>query len=163
MDSRQAILATLEMADFIAKGYLSDLTEAELMARPVPGANHIAWQLGHLINSERDMVEAVCPGTMAPLPAGFKEAHSKETASSDDPSKFLRKDDYLKLHDTVRAGTTKALNSLTDAQFDQPAPESMRSYASTVGHVFTLQGQHWTMHSGQWAVTRRKLGRPPQF
>ena len=28
---------------------VSDLSDAELLVRPVPQANHIAWQLGHLI------------------------------------------------------------------------------------------------------------------
>jgi hypothetical protein len=29
--------------------------------------------------------------------------------------------------------------------------------------VFSMQGSHWMMHAGQWAVLRRKLGRPPLF
>jgi len=26
-----------------------------------------------------------------------------------------------------------------------------------------LHPQHWLMHAGQWAVVRRKLGKPPLF
>jgi hypothetical protein len=163
MDTRQAHRASMAMADMMAQGYLGDLSDADLLVRPVPGANHIAWQLGHLIASERGMMEQVAPGSMPALPAGFKEKHTKETAGSDDPNAFLTKDEYLKLHAAVRAATLAVLDRTSDADFDKPAPESMQGYAPTIGDLFVLHGQHWTMHSGQWAVIRRKLGRPPLF
>ena len=47
MDIRQAIRANLTSADFIVNGYLADLTPGEMLTRPVPGANHTAWQVGH--------------------------------------------------------------------------------------------------------------------
>jgi hypothetical protein len=34
---------------------------------------------------------------------------------------------------------------------------------SNVAGIFLMQGTHWTMHAGQWAVIRRKLGRAPLF
>jgi len=129
----------------------------------VNGANHIAWQLGHLIASERKMVEAVCPGCSPPLPAGFEEKHSKTTAASDDPKAFYKKDEYLKFYDQVRAGTIKALDTVKEADFDKPAPESMREYCATLANVFLMQPEHWMMHAGQWVILRRKLGRPPLF
>ena len=41
----------------------ADLSDADLLVRPAPSANHIAWQLGHLIASERNLVEAAAPGS----------------------------------------------------------------------------------------------------
>ena len=49
------------------------------------------------------------------------------------------------------------------ADFDKAAPESMKDYAPTVGDAFLILGSHWLMHAGQWAVLRRKLGKPPLF
>jgi hypothetical protein len=163
MNARQAIKESLGMPDFIVKGYLGDLTDSDLLVRPVPGINHIAWQLGHLIASERQMVDNTVPGVMPALPEGFAEKHSKETAGSDDPKAVLKKDEYLKRYEQVRAGTVAALEKLTDADLDKPGPEAMRSYCPTVASVFNMQSTHWMMHAGQWAVTRRKLGRPPLF
>ena len=37
MDYKDAILKTCETADFMVDAYLSDLTQEELMIRPVPG------------------------------------------------------------------------------------------------------------------------------
>jgi DinB family protein len=163
MNAKTAIESNIAFADKIAQSYLGDLTDAELLVRPVPGANHIAWQLGHLVAAEHDLVEMVAPGSMPELPAGFKEKHSKQTAPSDDPKAFCTKAEYLKLLKEQRAGTLAALAKMSDADLSKPAPEPMRSHLATVADMFSMQGGHLTMHAGQWAVVRRKLGRKPLF
>lgn len=163
MKPQQAIQLAIDSGDMIVQSYLSDLSDADLLVRPVPGANHIAWQLGHLITSERMMVDEVCPGVCPPLPAGFAEKHSKATSTSDDPAKFLIKAEYLDLYTKQRAATLKALHSTSDSDLDKPAPDKFKDYLKSVGDLYNLQGAHWVMHAGQWAIIRRKLGRPPLF
>lgn len=163
MDTRQALKIGINSAQFVSEGYLNDLTDADLLVRAVPGSNHIAWQLGHLIAAEHDMINLVKPGSMPKLPDGFREKHEKATATSDDPKAFLTKAEYLELARSQRAATLAALDKTVDAQFDEPAPEALRNFVPTVGAVFAMQGSHWMMHAGQWALIRRKLGRPPLF
>jgi hypothetical protein len=163
MNAHDAFRNALASADSITNAYLGDLSDADLLVRPVPGANHIAWQLGHLIGAENGMIGATCPGSMPALPAGFKEKHTGDTAGSDGRGAFLSKDEYLGLYRQQRDATLKALNGLTEADFDRPAPESLRHFVETVGGVFMMQATHWLMHAGQWAVVRRKLGRKPLF
>jgi hypothetical protein len=163
MNAKKAIESNIAFADKIAQSYLDDLTDSELMVRPVPGANHIAWQLGHLVAAEHELIEMVAPGSMPKLPAGFKEKHIKQTAASDDPKAFCTKAEYLKLLKEQRAGTLAALSKMSDADLAKPAPEPMRSHLATVADMFSMQGGHLTMHAGQWAVVRRKLGRKPLF
>ena len=57
MNAKDVLLQTIGMGDHILNAYLGDLSDADLLLRPVEGQNHIAWQLGHLISSERSMVE----------------------------------------------------------------------------------------------------------
>lgn len=45
---------------------LSDLSDADLMVRPVPHANHFAWQLGHLIAAERNILLEQLPDAKLP-------------------------------------------------------------------------------------------------
>jgi hypothetical protein len=163
MNTKQALKAGIDGGSFVVMAYLEDLKDAELLVRPIPGTNHIAWQLGHLIQAEHGMLEGVSPGSMPKLPSGFKEQHAKEKAASDNPKDFLTKNEYLKLAKEQRAGTYAILEKLGDADLDKPGPESMRSYCPTVGSVFTMQCTHWLMHAGQWAIVRRKLGKPPLF
>jgi len=163
MNSQEAIKLSLDMGNMVGLSYLEDMTDEELMQRPDPGCNHVIWQLGHLISSERQITEGVAPGSMPALPEGFADRYSKDTARSDDPTAFDSKETLLALHQQVREATLAALEQQTDESLDAASPESMQAYAPTVGAAFNLHGNHWLMHAGQWAVLRRKLGRAPLF
>ncbi|MBI3866747.1 MAG: DinB family protein [Planctomycetia bacterium] len=163
MNARDAIKININMANMICQSYLGDLTDADLLVRPVPGANHIAWQLGHLLVAEHGMVDAAVPGTMPPLPVGFAEKYSNDASKLDSASAFHPKSVYMSVYEQMRAGMLKALDKITDADLDKPAPEKFRSFLGTLGDLFSMQGSHWIMHAGQWAVIRRKLGKKPLF
>lgn len=163
MHAREAIRSSIEMANVIASSYLEDLSDSDLLVRPVPGANHIAWQLGHLIGSTQQMFDLAFPGTLEPLPAGFMEKHSKDAAASDDPAAFRKKADYVAIMGKQREAALKKLASLSDADLDKPCPEEFKDYMKNIGDLFSIQGSHLLMHAGQWAVVRRKLGRKPMF
>ncbi|MCA9269395.1 MAG: DinB family protein [Planctomycetales bacterium] len=151
------------MGRFITTTYLEDLTDDEMMQRPCAGCNHIKWQLGHLIMSERGMMEFVSPGASPALPEGFAERYAKETASSDDAQQFDSKAALLAAFDAQRAATLAILEQQSADDLDKPGPEAFRAFAPTVASLFELQGSHYLMHAGQWAVVRRQLGRPPIF
>lgn len=160
MNARQAIRLGLDMADFVSMAYLNDLKDTDLLIRPCAGANHMAWQVGHLIVSENQMIEMVCPGSMPALPDGFAARYTKDTAASDDPRAFDGKTDLMAAHQAQRAGTLAALEALTDADLDR---SSGVDYAPTVGGIFSMQGSHWLMHAGQWVIVRRQQGLPALF
>jgi hypothetical protein len=109
------------------------------------------------------LIEAVCPGLMPQLPPQFAERHDRKLCGSDDPANFLTKDEYLRLYDQVRAATFKAIDTVGEDDFDKPGPEKFRSICPTVASVFLMQPTHWMMHAGQWALVRRKLGKPPLY
>jgi hypothetical protein len=141
---------------------LSDLTDAEMLVRPVPAANHTAWQVGHLITSEARMV-AMTAGTEPNLPAGFAERFTKETSKSDDPDAFPKKQELLDVMSRVRERTVEWATNLKPDQLDQPTPEKIRQFAPTVAQLAALLPEHVMMHVGQIQVIRRKLGRPVMF
>ena len=164
MNAREAIRLNIEFSFAnIVRPYLQDLSEADLMVRPAPGANHIKWQLGHLIQSDNGIVNSVCPGVMPPLPAGFDKQHDKAAAASDNPADFRSKEEYLKLAEGQRDAAIKALMSLSDADLDKKCPPPFDHFMKSWGDMFLLLGTHWVMHGGQWAVIRRQLGRAPLF
>ena len=109
------------------------------------------------------LVEAAVPGTMPPLPDGFAERHTKDTAWSDDPGNFLSKDEYLKVAKSVRAGTLKVLDTLSESDLDRPVSARVPPFVKRAGDCFVTVGMHWMGHSGQWVVLRRKLGRERKF
>jgi len=163
MQAAEGIKISLDTGEFVSLAYLGDLSDADLMQRPASGCNHLNWQIGHLISSEHQMIESCFPGTMPELPQGFTEKYGKQTAGSDNPSDFHNKEELMGVYRAQRTATLNKLASLPNEAFDAAAPEQMRSYAPTVGAVFSMQGSHWLMHAGQWAVVRRQLGRAPLF
>jgi uncharacterized damage-inducible protein DinB len=163
MNAHSAIKAALATAEMIGLAYLEDLSDNEMMVRPVEGCNHIKWQLGHLIVSENKMINAAVPGALPDLPLGFAQRYASDKSNDDAAISFDSKDELLQLYRQQRAATLRTLDGLTEQQLDAETHESIRSYAPTVGTAFVMQDSHWMMHAGQWAVVRRKLGRKPIF
>jgi hypothetical protein len=162
MNAKDAILSVYNSSATILEKYLGDLSDADLLVRPGPGQNHIAWQLGHLIVSERYMLESIKPGSSPELPAGFAEAHGRDEAStaSDDPARFATKAAYLDLMKAQREASKTVLDVLSESDLDAPSSEPLRNRFPTVGSVMLLIGTHGIMHSGQFVTVRRKLNKP---
>ena len=159
MTAKDVIANGINMGHMVLTTYISDLEDADLMVRSVPGVNHIAWQLGHLIVSENKMLtDAGC--RMPDLPDGLAESYTKETSSSDDAGKFHTKEQYLTWMAEQREGTLAALAATPDEDLGKATPEFMHEYAPTVGMAFNMIGVHALMHVGQFVPVRRKLGKP---
>src|SRR4051794_41969139 len=97
MNFKDAARYTYSIADFMIESYLTDITPQEMLMRPAPDANHLAWQLGHLISAECRLGDAAVPGSMPQLAAGFAERHTKDTAKSGKPSDLFSKNEYMSL------------------------------------------------------------------
>jgi hypothetical protein len=160
MNAKDVIRQAIGLSDMILNKYVDDLEDANLYIRPVDGMNCIAWQLGHLVSSERGMVEGVKPGSCPALPEGFEENHTPDRAKSDDTSKYLSKNEYVALIQAQRVATKAVLDGLSESELDAPSPERMRSFCPTVGSVMMLTGTHYLMHLGQFVAVRRKLNKP---
>ena len=160
MNAKDALRSSANFSTMVLKTYISDLDDADLMRRPSEGCNHLAWQLGHLISSEVQLLDKVVPGKAVELPNGFTESHSKEACNNDDPASFLGKQMYVELFDKVRAASSAALDAYSESDLDNPAPEDFREFCPTMGDMFTLIATHPMMHAGQFVIVRRQLGKP---
>lgn len=160
MNTHQAIISNLQTSRFVMNSYVGDLSDADLLARPVAGANHAAWQLGHLILSECQMMRGVFSGWDVTIPHDFAAKHDKTAAVHDTPAAFYPKQTYVELMNRVREATLAVLPRFSQSDLSNPGPEAMRSYAPTVGSVFLAIGNHELLHAGQIAVLRRALGKP---
>jgi uncharacterized damage-inducible protein DinB len=163
MNAKEAIKTSLNSTMSMMKMFLDDLGDADLLVRPVPNANHIAWQLGHLIVAEANISKAIPQAKLAELPADFAAKYTKETCTVDSPTAFHKKTELLAAYDKVRAATLATLDALPDAALDTPVTGSMAAYMPTYGAMFNLLANHTMMHAGQFTVVRRKLGKPVLF
>jgi uncharacterized damage-inducible protein DinB len=160
MTTQQCIASNIDLTDWVINTYLKDLSTADLLTRPGPGCNHLAWQLGHLIHSEQHILNDIILHSAMALPEGFGEMHDKKQKDNDDPKAFLTKEEYVDIYKKSRAHCKAALAKLTDADLDKPSSETWRKMLPTIGGVVNLLVSHPMMHAGQFAVLRRKLGKP---
>ncbi|MEE9403497.1 MAG: DinB family protein [Algisphaera sp.] len=160
MNAQDTLKANHATSTMVLKAYVSDFSDADLMVRPGPGCNHAAWQLGHLIASECDLLEMAAPGAAFKLPEGFADQHAKDKNNIDDASQFKTKSEYLALMDQVQAATVTAIENTNESDLDAPGPEAMREWCPTVGTLYVLITAHAMMHAGQLVPVRRALGKP---
>jgi len=160
----EVLRASLSGTQFMMKWFLEDFTDADLLVRPVPNANHAAWQIGNVISGDSHLIKEQLPDAAFPqLPAGFVEKHGPAGVKDDGPAGFLSKAEYFALLDQVRAATIAALDPLTDTDLDRPTIGKMAEFAPTLGRLFLLISDHTLMHAGQFSVIRRYLGKPVLF
>lgn len=164
MNAKDALRNALTSTQQVLVWYLSDLSDADLLVRPVPTANHIAWQLGHLISAEVDLLGMQGTGAKFPeLPAGFKDQHKRANAADESTKGFGKKEEYVALFNKVREASLANLATLSEADFDKPTSGPVAGHAPTLGALFVLLANHTLMHAGQFTVVRRKLGKPVLF
>jgi hypothetical protein len=162
MQAKDVIHQLVDFSHGLIGMYVQDLDDADLLVRSVPGSNHIAWQLGHIIAGTQHMlVELGHPKPQ--LPEGWREAYGKETAGSDDPARFAKKEEYLALLEQMKNATHQAIRDTPEDALGAPSPESMQAYAPTIAAALMLQGTHVMMHAGQFVPIRRKLSKPAMF
>ena len=90
MQAKDAIRNTFDMSDMVIDAYLKDLDDADLLVRPVVGMNHIAWQLGHLIKTERRLHRDDPARLLPALARRLRRGPRPQANTEDDPSKFTR-------------------------------------------------------------------------
>ena len=163
MPQADLIADLCKTANGLLKKHLADLTDADLLTRPVPGANLALWQLAHLARFEGMLAKLVSPDHPFALPAVFAEVGGKNTAAVDDPKAFPTKAEVVDVLDGAHAAQLAGLPRLSDEQLAGPSPEQFRGFAPRLGDLLAMGPMHAMMHLGQIQVLRRTLGKPNVF
>jgi hypothetical protein len=157
------------MSDFVTRNCdilkmtLADFTQDEMLARPVPGANHAAWQLGHMLGSAAHMMKSVAPGVIPESVAALGERYTGKTANVDDPAFYPEKGELLEAFGQAYGAIAEWIKTLKPEDLTRATPGRMAEFAPTVGHLALMTVSHVMMHVGQMQVIRRRLGKPLLF
>ena len=163
MSQGQLIADLVKSASGILKMHLADLSDAELMTRPVPGANHARWQLAHLASLECMLAKLASPDDPVALPAEFADVGKGSAAAGDDSAAFPTKAQTMDLLERAHAAQIAGLPKMTDEQLAAESPAEFRSFAPRMGDLMSMGPMHTMMHLGQIQVLRRALGKPRVF
>ncbi len=154
------IVHSLSVSQALLNRYTADLTPEEYLHRPVKDANCVAWLIGHLILSERGVMQKLEIEGAPTLPEGFEKRFSRDEGvpqaeTFGDVTTLMP---LFNLHrELVIDAVKRAAPDLLDRPLDQPRPPIF----STVGEMVNFYGAHVTLHTGQITLIRRSLGRPP--
>ena len=163
MQAKDALKLGLTSTQNLVTWFVSDLTDQEITVRPVPNANNIAWQLGHLIEGEVHLGLPLPGATYPELPNSIKGQYDKKTASSSPAGGFLTKSQYLEWFNKVREASIANVGRLSDADLDKPNTGNMAKFAPLYADLIVLLANHTLMHAGQFTVVRRALNKPILF
>jgi DinB superfamily len=163
MNAKDVIKTTLKSTGDMLTMFLADLSDEDLLVRPAPSANHIAWQLGHLIAAEAAMGGIIPGATYPELPAHLKSQMDGKSSKTPPPGGYLKKAEYVDWFNKIRSATIANVDRLSDADLDKATPGEFAKWAPTVGVLLVLTGSHTLMHAGQFSVVRRLLNKPVLF
>jgi hypothetical protein len=161
MTAKQLIENGLTRSEFFLEKYVGDLDDADLKLVAIEGMNPIAWQIGHLITTDCNLLGKIRPDAVPTLPPGFAQAHPRDPSASN--GAFLTKSEYISLFKSVHDAVREVLESMDDAELDEPSPEGLRKNFPHVGDLLNLMGQHAVLHLGQFVAVRRSLKKPVAF
>lgn len=161
MNPNQFLIDSIRQSHELVAMHLADFTDAELLVRPVPGANHAAWQLQQVANFDVIIANTLAPDSTPPFPEQYKA--TKANVDSDDAAQFMKKDEVLAVLKSASEVICKTLATATQDELEQPTPEGFRDFAPTMGNLVALSATHGAMHLGQIQVIRRKLGKVRVF
>ncbi len=156
--ANDTIAYALTTGQKLLRRYVEDLTPQEYLHRPAPRANCVAWLIGHLTLSDRNLLKRL-NAPLPELPEGFEHRFSRDEGCPQagefgDVSRLIPLFDEHR--DRLVAAVKAAPPELLDKPLDKPHP-----MFSTVGEVAAFMALHGAMHAGQITIIRRSLGKPP--
>ncbi|CAN5563861.1 hypothetical protein BH10PLA1_BH10PLA1_11460 [soil metagenome] len=158
------IVETLERGLGMMQRELADFSDADMLVRPAPVANHAEWMLGHLCKSECHMLGACGVDVTDALPAGFAECYPQVKGQLNEVANPMGKAALLELFGKVRQRTIAFVKSAGDVALLKEIPSPFnKGTMTTVGFIVTMPSLHASMHIGQMQVIRRALGKPVLF
>ena len=161
MTTAEILADNIKRSKGMTENLLADFTEEQMLYRPAKGANHAMWQLGHLAGSTWGMISGCDPTVKSPV--SDETRFKKDTAGVDDPAKFPKKAEVMKMFGEAMDAAAAWVGKQSEADLAKPGPEKLKNFAPTVGQVALLLGSHPMMHVGQYTVARRALGKPVLF
>ena len=139
---------------------VADVLPADMVVQPGGVVNHPMWTLGHIGHS----CELLCGvvGVSSWLPADWGRRFGTGSRPEADVDAYPRKVEMLEVLADAQARLTRAVESLGDAQLDQPFPDpAYREVFPTVRHALTqVMVGHLAFHVGQVSVWRNAMGLP---
>jgi hypothetical protein len=142
---------------------IDDMKDQPLTFPTPKGGNHPLWVMGHLAFVEGQVIQQFMLGRPNPV-AHWRELFGIGSQVSGEASRYPALAEIQKTFQDLRAETLKVLDTLSDADLDQPskgAPPEFKEFLSSYAKCFLVVVMNTMNHRGQVADARRAAGRKP--
>jgi uncharacterized damage-inducible protein DinB len=151
--------AALDLARRSTLKLIEDIPPDKLCHRPVPGANHVLWVLGHLASS--DNFFATTLGDREPvIDKQWDELFGMGSKPTEDPRDYPSLDEVKAGLQRAREAMVESFRSMGEQKLQSPTPDDWRNFAPTYAAVMASIAFHEGFHAGQLSAVRRSLGLP---
>jgi len=164
MTHSDVIVEILERSLAMLQKALTDFSDADMLVRPTPTANHAEWMIGHLCKSESFMLGACGGDTADLLPAGFADCYPQVKGQLPEVANPLGKQALIDLFTKVRGRTIAFVKAAGEEALLKQVPSPFnKGSMTTVMFMLMMPSLHGSLHLGQIQVIRRVLGKPILF
>ena len=161
MSQRDLLLSVFKRGAGMLPRHLADFSDEDMLARPVPGANHVAWQLAHVAHFTGKLLTSL--GLHVPQLSKVLADGGRDVAHIDDPEHFPTKAEFLEFFDAAYRAIIDLIEMMSDEQLSAPMPGGNPAAPQSLAFHLLMQPMHMTMHIGQIQVIRRALKKPVLF
>lgn len=142
-----------------ARHLVADIPDEELAEQPVPGINHPAWTLGHLVIAADYGLAVLGKPTLAP--EGWGPLFNPGTVPDPNRATYPSKAELMGAYEAGHAAFAAAAAELDDARAAAPNPvASLKQRFPTLGDLVAyLLTTHEATHTGQLSAWRRTMGK----
>lgn len=150
-------LNALETTREFTMGLIEPITQEQMLTRACPKANHTAYVLGHIAQTD-DFFLSALGGREPALPESWGAKFGMNIELSDDPSFYPSKKELVDAMVERRAALIDWLCSLSEAELLEPIEGDLAGFARTRAALPGTLAFHEGFHAGQVSTTRRALG-----
>jgi len=157
--THEAARAVLEFARRSTLKMVDDIPTEKFCSKPLDGANHALWVLGHLAVTD-DWFACTIGNRESVIDESWGPLFGMKSEPSEDPSTYPSIDEIKAGLERARQSLLTGFESLDEQQLQGPVPDELEGFAPNVGGAAFTLAWHEGFHAGQLSAVRRSLGLP---
>ncbi len=172
---REHLLQPMDHARDVLRRLADATPHAHWWHQPVPGANHVAWTLGHLAWADDLVLRALGEPGGLPSPPTWEARFAWRTTPApepggqpgeepgEQPGPEPEPEELLRVLDDRRAALRRWIAALPEERLAETPPADLAGWVPVLGALPGALAHHDGMHAGQLQVVRKSLGLAPVF
>ena len=156
---KDVILGQFQFGQMLFDKFTGDLSDEDYFQIPMPGANHVAWLMGHVACTE-DWAAGLVSGNPLQIPSATHDLFNSSSESVADAGTYPTRKEIDEFFKSSRVNIVEVLKAFDDSRWGDPSPpEAPQDFFPTFGALWNLQGVHQFWHIGHITVCRVALGK----